>query len=132
MKTNELQGVTPELAAKLAGHGLGTSDQLLAAVAQPKDRAALAAKLGVDKRTLLELGNRSDLARIKGVGRVYSDLLEHAGVDTCVELSRRVPGNLFAKMQEVGATHQVQRLPRLDDVRSWVEQAKELGRAIFY
>ena len=132
MKTTELQGITSDLAEKLAGQGLETSDQLLAAVAQPQDRAELAKKLGVDARTLLELGNRADLARIKGVGRVYSDLLEYAGVDTCVELSRRNPDNLYAKLKEVGDTHQVQRLPRLEDVQSWVEQAKAADRAIFY
>ena len=54
-------------------------------------RKALASKLGIDERALLELGNRADLARIKGVGAVYSDLLEFAGVDTVAELAKRVP-----------------------------------------
>ena len=45
--------------------------------------------------------NRADLYRIKGVGAQYSDLLEKAGVDTVVELSKRVASNLYQKMVEV-------------------------------
>ena len=37
-----------------------------------------ATKLGVDARYLLELTNRADLSRIKGVGKVYADVLETA------------------------------------------------------
>ena len=65
LNVTELYGVTPEVATKLQGAGLTTSDELLDAVAQPANRKALAAQLGMDERALLELGNRADLARIK-------------------------------------------------------------------
>ena len=132
LNVTELQGVLPEIADKLRAAGLTDSDKLLDAVAQPDARKALASKLGIDERTLLELGNRADLARIKGVGAVYSDLLEFAGVDTVAELAKRVPANLFAKIQAVATEHHVSRLPRLADVESWVSQAKELGRKLHY
>jgi hypothetical protein len=45
--------------------------------------------------------NLVDLFRIKGVAEKYSDLLEEAGIDIVVELSKRVPENLPAKMLEV-------------------------------
>lgn len=41
---------------------------------------------GVAVEAMLELANRADLARIKGIAGVYSDLLEEAGVDTIKEL----------------------------------------------
>ena len=69
LNVTELYGVTPEIASALKSAGLTDSDKLLAAVAQPKDRTELAKKLGIDARALLELGNRADLARIKGIGR---------------------------------------------------------------
>lgn len=132
LNLSELHGVTPEIAAKLSNVNLLDSDKLLDAIAQPADRKALAEKLGIDERALLELGNRADLGRIQGVGVVYSDLLEFAGVDTVAELATRVPQNLYAKIEEVAAEHHVARLPRLSDVESWISQAKELGRKLYY
>ena len=48
-----------------------------------------------------------------------SDLLEESGVDTVVELVKRVPENLHAKMVEVNvAKNLVNRLPHLSLVKS--------------
>lgn len=132
LKVTELYGVTPEVAAKLQGADLVNSDDLLDAVARPADRKALAAKLGMEERALLELGNRADLARIKGIGKEYSDLLEYAGVDTVVELATRSPGNLYAKLQSVAARFTFIHLPGREEVESWVSQAKSLERKLHY
>lgn len=132
LRSAELFGVREDLAAKLKEVGLTDSDKLLAAAAQPKDREELAAKLGVDAKEVLELANRADLARIKGVGKVYSDLLEWAGVDTVAELAQRNPDNLYEKIVSAANEHFVQRLPRREDVADWVSQAKALDRKLFY
>lgn len=132
MRSAELFGVREEMASKLKAEGLGDSEKLLAAAATPKAREELAARLGVDSKEVLELANRADLARIKGIGTVYSDLLEQAGVDTVAELARRNPENLYNKIVEVAGEHFVQRLPRAQDVADWVAQAKELPRSLEY
>ncbi|MCJ7770374.1 DUF4332 domain-containing protein, partial [Candidatus Bathyarchaeota archaeon] len=81
----------------------------------------------------LEWVNLADLFRIKGIGEEYSDLLEEAGVDTVVELSRRVPENLHAKVTSVNETKKlVRRPPSLEEIREWIEQAKELPKKIEY
>jgi predicted flap endonuclease-1-like 5' DNA nuclease len=129
---SELHGVSAEISEKLISAGLNDSDKLLAAAGPADARKALAAKLGIDERALLELANRSDLARLRGVGKVFSDLLEFAGVDTAVELAKRVPANLFTKIGQVAAEHHVKRLPRLADVESWVTQAKALDRKVHH
>lgn len=128
----ELSGVTTELAAACVAAAIKTSDQLLAAAADPKARAELAAKLGIDEKLMLKLANRADLARVVGIGRVYSDLLEFAGVDTVVELAQRNADNLFDKIMEVAGAHTVQRPPRREAVKDWVEQAKQLERRLHY
>ncbi|MCG3209911.1 MAG: hypothetical protein FOGNACKC_03538 [Anaerolineae bacterium] len=132
LNVTELNGVSPELADALRAAGLTNSDKLLAAVAQPKDRAELAAKLGVEARALLELGNRADLVRIRGIGPVYSDLLEFAGVDTVAELGTRNPENLYNKILEAAQDHHVKRTPTQQEVNDWVGQAKNLERGIYY
>jgi predicted flap endonuclease-1-like 5' DNA nuclease len=128
----DLYGVTPDVADKLSGAGFSTSDELLDAVAHPANRKALAAQLGMDERALLELGNRADLARIKGIGKEYSDLLEFAGVDTVAELATRSPANLYAKLQEVASQFTFIHLPSPEEVESWVHQAKGLDRKLYY
>ena len=47
------------------------------------------------------MANRADLARVRGVGGVFSDLLEHAGVDTVREFAIRRPDNLYANLVEI-------------------------------
>ncbi|MER2600289.1 MAG: DUF4332 domain-containing protein [Caldilineales bacterium] len=132
LRTAEIFGVREDLSAKLSAAGLGNSDNLLAAAATPQARQELAAKLGVDAKEVLEMANRADLSRIKGIGSVYSDLLEWAGVDTVAELARRNPENLFNKIVEVAGEHFVQRLPRAASIVDWVDQAKALPRMLEY
>ena len=129
----KVRGVSAELAASMKAMGFKTSDDLLAAGRTPAGRKELAAKLGVDGKDLLVIINHADLARVKGIGEIFSNLLEEAGVDTVVELAGRRADNLLAKMTEVNATATVaKRLPLIAQVEDWVGQAKGLGRGIEY
>jgi predicted flap endonuclease-1-like 5' DNA nuclease len=81
----------------------------------------------------LELANRADLARVKGVSGVYSDLLESAGVDTVKELATRRPDNLHAKLLEINEKEKLtERVPTAAAVESWIGQAKELPKILKY
>jgi predicted flap endonuclease-1-like 5' DNA nuclease len=131
--TDKLRGITLDLASKLKAKGLGHSDQLLEAAKTPAARHDLAKAMGITDAGLLELANRADLARIKGIGKVFSDLLENAGVDTVKELSHRVPANLHAKLVEINNEKKLSgRQPTLEMVQDWIAQAKELPKAIEY
>jgi predicted flap endonuclease-1-like 5' DNA nuclease len=84
-------------------------------------------------RAILEATNRADLARIKGISGVYSDLLEKAGVDTVKELATRRADNLHAKIIETNTKDQVTKQPpSAAMVESWVQQAKDLPKTISY
>ena len=132
-KVNDIEGVGPVYAQKLQEAGVSTIEMLLKVGATPEGRKELGAKSGIDQDKILDWVNFADLFRIKGVGSEYSQLLEVAGVDTVVELSKRVPANLFKKMVETNAGKQlVRREPSLKEVESWVEQAKKLDRIVQY
>jgi predicted flap endonuclease-1-like 5' DNA nuclease len=129
----ELRGITDQVLNALKGQGLGDSDALLEAAKTSQGRKALATAAGVESSVILELANRADLARIKGIGRVYSDLMEEAGVDTVKELARRSPANLHAKLIEINSTRQfTQRPPSVEQVTDFVEQAKSLPGMLEY
>jgi predicted flap endonuclease-1-like 5' DNA nuclease len=132
-KIEEIEGIGPAYAKKLVEAGIKTTDDLLAAGATPKGREELAAKTGISSKLILEWVNLADLFRIKGIGEEYSDLLEEAGVDTVVELAKRDPENLHAKILEVNEKKKlVRRPPTLKQVKVWVEQAKKLPRKVEY
>ena len=129
----DIEGIGPVYAKKLTEAGIKTTDDLLKYGATAKTREELVKKTGIEHKLILEWVNLADLYRIKGVGSEYSDLLEEAGVDTVVELSKRVPENLHAKMLEVNKEKKlVRRPPPLSAVKNWVEQAKKLKRVVEY
>ncbi|MBM4457025.1 MAG: DUF4332 domain-containing protein [Chloroflexi bacterium] len=133
LPTAQLRGITTDLASKLKERGLKDSEQFLAAVKTPKQRAELAKALAADEKAILELANRADLARIKGIGEVFADLLEQGGVDTVKELARRVPENLHATLVELNQAKKISgRQPTLDMVKDWVAQAKDLPKLLEY
>ena len=130
---SKLRGMTPELASKLKERGIVYTDQFLDATKTSAQREDLAKQLGVESRAVLELANRVDLARIKGIAGVFSDLLEHAGVDTVMELATRNPENLHATLVQINAEKKLAgRTPPLSAVKDWVAQAKELPRVLEY
>lgn len=132
MRVQEIRGMESTLAEKLVACGIKTSEDFLAAGKTPAGRKDLAGRTGVDQKALLETLNRADLARIKGIGEVYSNLLEDAGVDTVAELAKRVPANLLAKLVDQTQKGSARRAPTLAQVEDWVTQAKTLGRGIEY
>jgi len=129
----DIEGVGDVYAGKLKAAGVATVEALLEKGATPKGREDLAEATGISHKLILEWVNHADLYRIKGVAQEYSDLLEEAGVDTVVELSKRNAEHLLAKLQEVNAEKKlVRRLPVLSQVANWIEQAKALPRVITY
>jgi predicted flap endonuclease-1-like 5' DNA nuclease len=128
-----VEGIGDIYSQKLREVGIGTTEALLERGATPKGRQALAEETGIGGKLILEWVNHVDLFRIKGVAEEYSDLLEEAGVDTVPELAQRNAGNLYAKMQVVNQEKElVRRLPTLDQVSDWIEQAKALPRVVTY
>lgn len=132
-KIVDVEGIGPVYAAKLTEAGVPTVEELLKQGAKPAGRKSLAQKTGIADALILKWVNRADLARIKGIGSEYADLLEAAGVDTVPELAQRKADNLHAKLQAVNDEKKLVRaLPALSQVTGWIEQAKGLPRAIEY
>ena len=132
-KIEDVEGIGPAYAAKLQAAGIVRTEILLEKGATPQGRKAIEEQTGISHSLILEWVNHVDLYRIKGVASEYSDLLEEAGVDTVVELARRVAENLYQKMIEVNAEKKlVRRPPTQAQVADWIEQAKKLPRVINY
>lgn len=126
-----LEGIGPVYKEKLSAAGVTSVEDLLEKGAKPKGRADLEAATGISGALLLTWVNLADLTRVKGVGEEYSELLHAAGVDTVVELSKRVPANLHAKIVETAAAKNLVRaVPSLSQVEKWVAEAKTMPRVV--
>ena len=132
-KLSEIEGIGSAFESKLKIQGITSVENLLARCATKDGRADLAESTDISEKMILKWANRADLARIKGIGSEYADLLEMSGVDTVPELAQRKAENLFAKMCEVNETKNlVRRLPKQEQVESWIAQAKTLPRVLEY
>jgi predicted flap endonuclease-1-like 5' DNA nuclease len=128
-----IEGIGEVYSQQLAETGIQTTEQLLEKGSSPAGRKELVEKTGISSSLILKWVNRADLFRIKGVGEEYADLLEIAGVDTVPELAQRNPENLYQKVVEANQEKNlVRRLPSQAAVSDWIEQAKQLPRAINY
>jgi predicted flap endonuclease-1-like 5' DNA nuclease len=132
-KLSEIEGIGAVYSEKLAAAGIKSQAKLLEAGGTPKGRKDLAAKSDISGKLILKWVNRADLARVKGIGEEYADLLEFAGVDTVPELAQRRADNLLKKMLEVNEQRKLVRSPPTQAmVEKWIAQAKTLPRAIHY
>jgi predicted flap endonuclease-1-like 5' DNA nuclease len=128
-----IEGIGYVYAKKLRAIGIKNVESLLQKGASKKGREEIARDAGIDEHKILEWVNRADLYRIKGIGSEYSDLLEAAGVDTVVELSKRRPDNLTEKIVEVNIEKRlVRRIPTKQMVEGWISEAKSLHRIVTY
>jgi predicted flap endonuclease-1-like 5' DNA nuclease len=133
-KLTEIEGVGPTYAAKLAEAGVKSQEELLAAGSTPKGRSDLEKTTGISGKLVLKWINRADLARVKGIGEEYADLLELAGVDTVPALAQRNPEHLHTALVDLAAARKdvVRRTPAAREVAAWVGAAKELPRVVTY
>jgi predicted flap endonuclease-1-like 5' DNA nuclease len=133
MRIADIEGIGSVYARKLAKVGIRSTDALLKRGATAKGRKEIVKASGIGHKLILEWVNLADLYRVKGIGSEYSDLLEEAGVDTVIELRKRDPVKLNAKMEQVNQKKNlVNKMPGVKVVRKWVRQAKKLPRAVSY
>ena len=126
----KIGGVGPAVATKLAKAGIRTTDGLLAACRDRRERRLLSERTGLPERQIQRFVNRADLMRIRGVGGDFAELLVASGVRTVRELSRRRPLNLALKVSAVNAERRLsRRAPSASMVERWIAKAKELKEA---
>ncbi|HCE58150.1 MAG TPA: DUF4332 domain-containing protein [Prolixibacteraceae bacterium] len=132
-KIDEIEGIGPVIAEKLAAAGVTTVEGLLEKGASKPGRMKLAADSGIEEVKILNWVNKADLFRVKGIGPQFSELLEAAGVDTVKELRNRNAENLHAKLTEIQAEKNLTRaVPALSQVAEYIEFAKGLEPVVTY
>ncbi len=130
---SKLRGVPNRLRVLLKRRRITNCEQLLRAAGRADLRRRLAADLGVDAALLLELVQRADLARIKGIGAVFGMMLEDLGIRDIQTLAAEDPALLHARLKAFNMRERLaRRAPTPEEVAAWVEEARHLPSLISY
>jgi predicted flap endonuclease-1-like 5' DNA nuclease len=129
LHVSKLRGISLDVRMKLKRQGVSYTHQLLREAGSAEHCRRLAARSGIDEATLRRLVRRADLARVKGIGAIFADMLEMIGVDQVAVLAGQDSGELHARLHELnGAERLARRSPTPDEVQQWIAQARALPR----
>ena len=124
---SKVRGTNLQIRAKLKNLGITNSRQLLMAAGERKKRAALIGETGIDAATLAYITKRADLARVKGIGATFADMLEVIGVDTVGRLAGWEARALHRTLHDFNRVERfARRAPTPEEIDAWVGQAKKL------
>lgn len=124
---SKVRGTNLQIRARLKGLGITNSRQLLAAAGEQKKRAALIGETGIEAATLAYITKRADLARVKGIGATFADMLEVIGVDTVERLASWDPAALHRTLHDFNQSERfARRAPTPEEIQSWIGQARKL------
>ncbi len=123
-KIEDIEGIGPAHAGRLARAGIATTEDLLDLCVDGEGRDAVAEASGLTPETVLRWARLADLMRINGIGPQYAELLAAAGVDTVEDLGRSHPGRLAEALEAANDRRRLSRMtPTPGVVRKWVDLA---------
>jgi predicted flap endonuclease-1-like 5' DNA nuclease len=131
LHVSKLRGISFDVRAKLKRNGVTYTHQLLAAAGQPSQRHEFSEASGIEEPTLSRLTCRADLARIKGIGAIFADMLELLSVDRVATLAGQEPGMLHNALATLNSAERfARRAPTPEEVEDWVAQARQLPKLV--
>jgi predicted flap endonuclease-1-like 5' DNA nuclease len=131
LHVSKLRGISLDVRRKLKRQGISYTHQLLRDAGGTAQRRRLAERSQIEEAALLRLVRRADLARVKGVGAIFADMLEMIGVDQVATLAEQDPLDLRARLHRLNAAERLaRRAPTPDEVEQWISQARALPRLV--
>lgn len=131
LHVSKLRGISFDVRAKLKRNGVTYTHQLLAAAGQPNQRHEFSETSGIEEPTLARLTCRADLARIKGIGAIFADMLELLSVDRVATLAGQEPDRLHGALAALNSAERfARRAPTPEEVNDWVLQARQLPELV--
>jgi predicted flap endonuclease-1-like 5' DNA nuclease len=131
LHVSKLRGISIEVRQKLKRQGISYTHQLLREAGSPEQRRRLAERSRIDDPSLARLVRRADLARVKGIGAIFADMLEMIGIDKVAVLAEQDPLALRTRLYELNAAERLaRRAPTPEEVQEWIDQARALPRLV--
>lgn len=131
LHVSKLRGISFDVRAKLKRNGVTYTHQLLSAAGNSDKRHEFSEASGIEEMTLTRLTCRADLARIKGIGAIFADMLELLDVDRVAKLAGQDPEKLHDALYTLNAAERfARRAPTPEEVEDWVVQARGLPKLV--
>ena len=131
LHVSKLRGISFDVRAKLKRNGVTYTHQLLSAAGSQDKRQAFSETSGIEELILTRLTCRADLARIKGIGAIFADMLELLDVDRVAKLANQDPEKLHDALYTLNAAERfARRAPTPEEVEDWVMQARSLPKLV--
>ncbi len=130
---DEIEGIGPAFAEKLATADITTTEELLDRCGAPAGRKSVAEATGISESRILDWTNMADMMRVSGIGGQYAELLKASGVDTVKELRTRNAENLARTLDAVNSEKKLTRgHTSVETVEDWIAKAATLDPKITY
>lgn len=127
LSISKLHGVSWSLQRSLKAQGITTCGQLLIAAGPIAGRETLSLSTRIPPDLLVTVVRRADMARIKGIGLKFGQLLEEVDVLDVATLARQDPQVLHGRLRDHHAAERLtRRSPTPAEVEDWVNQASIL------
>lgn len=131
LHVSKLRGISLDIRNRLKRQGISYTHQLLREAGSAEQRGRLAARGQIDEVALARLVRRADLARVKGIGAIFADMLEMVGVDEVATLALQESAGLHRRLYELNAVERLaRRAPTPEEVQDWIAQACVLPRLV--
>jgi len=131
LHVSKLRGISFDVRAKLKRNGVTYTHQLLSAAGNSDKRQQFSETSGIEELVLTRLTCRADLARIKGIGAIFADMLELLDVDRVGKLAGQDPEKLHGALYTLNAAERfARRAPTPEEVEDWVTQARALPKLV--
>ena len=124
---SKVRGTNLQMRTRLKCCGVTNSHQLLQAAGPFRARVVLSGKTGIEMAALAYITKRADLARVKGIGATFTDMLEVMRVDTVERLAAWAPDALHRTLHDFNRAERfARRAPTPEEIEDWVTQARKL------
>jgi len=120
----DIEAISKKYATLLIKEGYSQIEDLLNLTKSQMTK--LAKKTGIPVNMIDTFQEYADLMRIDGVGDEIAHVLNQIGIDSVKEFAQRNAKNTLEKMKEF-KDELAGRMPTLNDIKDWIEQATSLG-----
>jgi len=124
-KITDIHGISPEFATRLNALGIHTTDDLIEKAKTEPGMRAIMEKLSVAEPLVRNWRSQARFLRLKSMRPQDAELLVGVGLDSFDKLRQQKPEELVQRMTEFNATRKVSdQVPNVDQVKTWLEEAK--------
>ena len=124
-KMSDLKGIDEGQVALLRQGGVENTDEMMKLWNDPGKRLAITTNTGLTEEQLTRLASMARVARLKGVGPKYANLMVTAGVRGLKSLATYTPETLVRRLGDVSASRRLPGpVPTLVEVGAWFAELK--------